>query len=456
MQFKNFLLPRLALCFVVVFFMCSANGNAQADTLHLNYYLSQVMPHDTTSAKIDKWVKSLKGQPVKITVAAYYHKPEFKKFAQQRCDELFLVLNRKARSLITIESIGPRKGKDFQRSMVDIIYSAPGSQAGPAPEKAADGKAVAKGKEEAKPAAQGKNKASGKANAKKENQESTQVSHDNNPIIGGTPENTAMETNNEEYRNHTLVLALPSENGEKVAKLQKKQDGAGLAAYREEMKVLGETLERMFNENWTGSKVKVVKESDLGSVNFSEMGNWIFMKCGTAEVSNIEFLTLKAQLGSGSGPGADVGKMFRVSKMGKTANDGDILVLIHKVKVFYGLRKEFDRSQLQEILAAKTLNFSPDQSELNGSEFTKNYRYPFEIVYKETLINKITGKEKGILYLRPDVLEGSVNLMIIDAENGAIIARTPKTAGTKVKASSLKELSDESKQISDVKPLTIY
>jgi hypothetical protein len=452
MQLRKFSFSHRTFFLMLAFSMAIFKSSGQTDTLHLNYYLSQVMPHDTTSAKIDKWVASLKGQHVNITVAAYYHRPEFKKFAQQRCDELFLVLNRKARALITIESIGPRKGKDFQRSMVDIIFVKPGTVAA-APETSRGDATAKENKAERKPAAPGKKKEPEEKQKKDEMPDNGANSHKETVE---PPASTEAVTNNTEYRNHTVVLVQPGENSEKVAKFEKKGDGAGLAAYREEMKVLGESLSRMFNENWKDTKVTVVKESELGAVNFSELGNWIFMKAGTSEVSNIDFLTLDVQAGSGSGPGGAGGKMFRVSLMDKTANDGDILVLLHKLKIYFNLRKEFDRSKLQELLAARTLNFSPDQSELNGSEFTKSYRYPYEIVYRETLLNKIGRKEKGVLYLRPDVYNGSVNLMIVDAETGAILSRTSKTAGIKVKESTIKELSDERKQLSDINPLTIY
>jgi hypothetical protein len=112
----------LGLAFTFLFFSARSQ-----DTLHLNYHFTQILPHDSTQAKIDKWVKSLNGQHVDIKVIAYFNRSEFKKVSQQRCDELFLVLNRKARSLITIEFIGTKAGKDYQRTMVDIIYSYTGA-----------------------------------------------------------------------------------------------------------------------------------------------------------------------------------------------------------------------------------------------------------------------------------------------------------------------------------------
>jgi hypothetical protein len=110
----------------IIFFMAIAlfanfRGLAQ-DTLHLNYNQVQTVLADTSIAKIEKWVKKLNGQHVNISVYCYYSKPEFKKYAQQRADELFLELNRKARNIITIDFIGPKRGDNWQRSMADVVY----------------------------------------------------------------------------------------------------------------------------------------------------------------------------------------------------------------------------------------------------------------------------------------------------------------------------------------------
>lgn len=107
---------------LIVVVMGVFSAKAQ-DTLHLNFHHTQVTVHDSIQKKVEAWAKSLNGQHVNISVYGYYHRAEFKKFAQQRCDEMFLVLNRKARSLITIDFIGPKKGEDYQRTRVDIIYT---------------------------------------------------------------------------------------------------------------------------------------------------------------------------------------------------------------------------------------------------------------------------------------------------------------------------------------------
>jgi hypothetical protein len=116
--------------FIFLSFMtvCALPGKSQ-DTLHLYYQTTTTIPHDTTLAKIEKWAKALKakGQHVDVNIVAYFHKPEFRKYAKERCDEMFLQINRKARDQITIKSNAPQKGEDYQRTTVDIIYWPTGS-----------------------------------------------------------------------------------------------------------------------------------------------------------------------------------------------------------------------------------------------------------------------------------------------------------------------------------------
>ncbi len=111
----------------------SQNGLAQSDTLHLYYRGLETKVYDSTEIKITNWAKSLKGRKVDIEVLAYYNDSKFKKYSQERSDELFIVINRKARDLINIKFIGPTKGAKSQRSVADIVYTFQGAADTPAP-----------------------------------------------------------------------------------------------------------------------------------------------------------------------------------------------------------------------------------------------------------------------------------------------------------------------------------
>lgn len=96
---------------------------SQADTLHIFYQGYNTKMLDSNETKIGNWAKSLNGKHVNIDVLCYYYDSEHKKEAMERSEELFLILNRKARELITIKSNGPKKGEKFQRTRVDIVYT---------------------------------------------------------------------------------------------------------------------------------------------------------------------------------------------------------------------------------------------------------------------------------------------------------------------------------------------
>lgn len=122
MQKPKCLYQTIALTIALTFFSTFNQLHSQNDTLHLNYHYSQNTAHDSTQKKIDNWIKSLNGKHVNIDIVAYYHKSEFKPAAVSRTEDLFIVINRKARNQVSIDKMEQKKGKDSQRSLVDIVY----------------------------------------------------------------------------------------------------------------------------------------------------------------------------------------------------------------------------------------------------------------------------------------------------------------------------------------------
>ena len=99
------------------------SARAQRDTLHIFYQGLQTTILDSNDAKITKWVKGLNGRKVELQIFGYYEDAQYKKYMAERVDNLFLVVNRKARDLINVTFMGPVKGKKSQRSTADIVYS---------------------------------------------------------------------------------------------------------------------------------------------------------------------------------------------------------------------------------------------------------------------------------------------------------------------------------------------
>ena len=124
----SFLTPKFKIVLILLILTTGGfTGFSQSDTLHLYYKGLLTQTPDSNEAKIAAWAKSLNGRHVDIQVLAYYERSEFKKYSQERSDGLYNIINRKARELITIKFIGPKKGEKSQRSTVDIVYVTSGS-----------------------------------------------------------------------------------------------------------------------------------------------------------------------------------------------------------------------------------------------------------------------------------------------------------------------------------------
>ncbi len=143
---KN-IIKTLSLTLIII----SANKGFSQDTLHLDFKATQTVPDKVIEDKIVAWGKTLNGKKQDINIVAYYHKGEFKKFAEQRLEEMFLSVNRKVRELVNIKTQEAVKGDDYQRTRVDIIYWPEGQDAKTmAAKKKADEKAAKEAAEKKK------------------------------------------------------------------------------------------------------------------------------------------------------------------------------------------------------------------------------------------------------------------------------------------------------------------
>jgi len=117
---------------------------AQRDTLRLMYQGVKTEVLDSNETKIAEWAKKLpKGVKTNIDIIAYYDNGDFKKFMVERVENVFLMVNRKARDLVKINKSEAIRGKKNQRYQVDIIFDTNQPVAQPAPVAAEPAKAAA-------------------------------------------------------------------------------------------------------------------------------------------------------------------------------------------------------------------------------------------------------------------------------------------------------------------------
>jgi len=123
MKDRSFPIIRLLLfCFL----FSNVTVFAQRDTLRLFYKGLQTELVDSNYNKISDWAKKLNGKRHTVEIISYYDFSDYKKGMIERAENVQMIVIRKARDFTNIISIGAIKGNNFQRAMVDIVYSPEG------------------------------------------------------------------------------------------------------------------------------------------------------------------------------------------------------------------------------------------------------------------------------------------------------------------------------------------
>lgn len=377
------------------------------DTVHLYYKGLATKMADSTEAKITAWAKNLKGQHTNVHVIAWYFESEFKKYSVERADEMFIMLNRKARDLMTLGPIETKKGKKSQRSTVDIIYSRPSgssSESGSSENTSAGGSSSSSSSgSTSKGAASGSSASSASSGA------------------STAPKAFAFK---DQFKARKLMVVLLEENPVELDKIDLKFEEQG--AYRGNIKTHNDNITKAFKTFWKATPVDFIKESELEAGSLDEKAaNWIILLPGKAQIGNAPFMTYNANMVYKDGSVKVSNAVFKISLHSEMPDESDFLVLMNKLKVYYGLEKEFALDQLEETLTKKTLYMDISTSDIPKEEFRESYPYPVEFKTAEEILEKTRAGAKDIVYIKTDAQYGNLNATLVDAETGATLARSP-------------------------------
>lgn len=119
---------------------------------------------------------------------------------------------------------------------------------------------------------------------------------------------------------------------------------------------------------------------------------------------------------------------FKVNIQNEVPSMADVLFLTTKLKMYFGEEKVFDQNNLEELLASKTLLLIPEGLNLKkGVDVSELYRFPFKLATADEIFKLAEVRDVNTLYIKLDIEhKGDMTLiefMIIDAENGNIVAR---------------------------------
>ena len=221
--------------------------------------------------------------------------------------------------------------------------------------------------------------------------------------------------------------------------------------------IYNDNVTNAFKSSWKDSEVGFITDSDLAAAGDDKKAAWVLLIPEKKDMSGLTFMNCKLTMTYVKGKKYDTyEKPFKVA-VRNDASESDMVLLIYKIRVYYAMREEFNRSQLKETLAAKTLYVDKAMTEISESDFKSEYPFPVVFGSADEIAGHINSKEQNAAYLKMDANAGKLNLMIVDAESGAIMARTDAGGVSKngFKKPAVGFLADDAKQMQFF-PLTIY
>lgn len=429
-------------------------GISQKDTLHVYYKGFETKLPDTSDAKVGAWAKKLKGQHLDIEVICYYDKGDYKKYAQERTEDMFLILNRKARDFITITSNVTKKGERSQRSKVDVIYTVSLSEAEKKiketeAKKAADEKALA---EKTKKEEEKKKKEEAKAKEKQKDVADSKVKDPEHSKKEKTADTNDDKSSNVEAPKVDLSYGRPKKkpagaggwvSGKEVKQIKASRIIVAQVGYKE----LDDALFNAVKSFWTftsdidqmpyNKAIELAKKNDSilvlsqtqteSSSLPREYGNtgWQYKRISGGRMIMIENGKQKVLLGNAIPAVGDGGVLteeilsFGVSVMNSA------MIIMDKYNLNNGLNtKPKFKDHAGERIKTKTLLIPQEllAEKITDSIIGKIYPGTFKVVPYERYKQAILSKEKNMAYLMfcPMPVGGKMIYLqyIMDTEDG--------------------------------------
>lgn len=243
-----------------------------------------------------------------------------------------------------------------------------------------------------------------------------------------------------EIKKRKLVIVLLEENQESIEKLTKEGKSAEIASYKQNIQKDNEITMASFKEFWKETPLEFITEAKVKDLTPAQLVEMTLISHEAASIEKVEFLMYDVCLGynetSKKGKTAfDLyHKFFKFSPENEVPSQADLLLLLHKIRVFYDLDKQFDLKTLDAKLAKKTLLIDKDATEMSKEEIKDAYEFPFKLVSAEEIAASKNNRDKGTVYLKLDVYKdgGQQAFLLVESETGQVLSRSLMGGITKV------------------------
>jgi hypothetical protein len=242
----------------------------------------------------------------------------------------------------------------------------------------------------------------------------------------------------EEFKARELLLIGYVESPESIAELT----ASNAEKYKADIALYNANIQAAFKEHWADKPQSFKLQPEAVSLTAEELLNYVVLTSDIKEIEGIEFFvfTLNTIYFETNRKGVksylDDTRSFRVSLENTVPTKADFLFLITKLKMYFKEEPAFDRANLEELLASKTLLVNAESTEMSEAEIKEVYPFPFKFSSTEEVFAAANNRDANTLYMKMDIEFREsmelINFMIIECETGRIISRCHITGLTKV------------------------
>lgn len=243
-----------------------------------------------------------------------------------------------------------------------------------------------------------------------------------------------------EIKKRKLVIVLLDENPVTINELKSKGKESEIPMYLENIKKDNEITKAIFTELWKETPLEFIQESKVLTYTPDELSQITIITHEAATMETVDFmvydvcLSHKVEGKKGKISYETYNKALKFSTENEVPSSADLLLLIHKIKVYFGFEKQFELKTLNDVLAKKTLLLNKETTELTAAEIKEKYDFPFKLVSAEEIDKAKNSRDNKFLYVKLDLFRtgGQQAFILIDCETGKILSRSLIGGITKV------------------------
>lgn len=234
----------------------------------------------------------------------------------------------------------------------------------------------------------------------------------------------------EEFRKRTLVIIQFEEFASDVEEFEKEGDTEGLEQYRESLTEYNENMKAAFSEYLQEVPQDYLLTADAMKLSSNELEERVFLTSSIREIEKVDFFIFTFNfLHSKTSKKGKVKlyqdqKSFRVNLQNKVPSKADLFFLCEKVRIYFKYRDEYDRTNLDELLASKTLLIDKETTDMTESDVKAVYPYPFVITTTEEISKAAEGLDANSIYFKLDYdkTRQAIVFVMVDCQTGLAIS----------------------------------